>query len=80
MRRCDIQNGSVNSIICNARPATNPKRMVVGNEVSIVGSGSIQGQFFMNISIQSHINLNHWGFYQKNIYELKKNLLNDVFS
>ena len=43
LRKCDVQASSVNSIICNARPVTNTKKLVVGNEVSIVGTGSIQG-------------------------------------
>ena len=44
LRKCDVQSSSVNSIICNARPVTNTKKMLVGNEVSIVGTGSVQGK------------------------------------
>jgi hypothetical protein len=43
LRKCDIQANSVNSIICNAIPDTNPQKLLVGNEVTIVGNGSIQG-------------------------------------
>lgn len=51
LRKCDVQSSSVNSIICNARPVTNTKKMLVGNEVSIVGTGSVQGRYFILCSI-----------------------------